>query len=1040
MKRNGSALLIVLGMMGFMVVSAVAFSAFMRSARLPSSYLRRSSASRHLIKAALAHAIDSIDRAIVDNPHPGVGGKDILGGNNTSNNRNMWPGRVLLATNNVNDTESTVSVLTLEGLAYIPPALVNEVRHYSRRTSTASWHPFGFDSGRYAFCAVDVSDYFDVNRMAADRARSSASNARLSLAYLFEQGKEHTGADSGAESWDTFMEKFRKVDNATLAFTYDSLVPLVSVADLNLALGESGQGGMYSPFCKYINSSGGDGFYNAGGDDEYDRIGRMTFVTDSWFPSSNAKDEDESDYDEIYDLTNPRYQPFSSALLGGAGGPRSVNSTSIGDIMASGEPTKVRLLDSMPVVALVALYDYLDKNSVPVSLACPTLERTPMICALKPNLNSQFVLKLEDALAQKVTDANGNVLDPMVKTTQTRPAYATYEYYIDPNFMTGLASLTLETLLVYPFPHEDAVKDTNFSVDGRATLFFSVDGNPVKMRTGNSGDGEQLHAKDKNLTNLKGMSAANGTITVPFTAQSKNFKLTNGAREEDAVFDMALRGTTIAGSEARKAPFARIRYTWQQVWDAENERYTNQTKPDNAEIDQAHCGVPPLAKNGEPDPDFVNDASFLNKIKNGGESVTLCMSVIARVTDNNQKTVDLVPAHIRDDKTFNNIDNNSGFPHATQVAGSAYPVMLFPTPVKVTMSGSGLKTAATTAQTAEPTVKAVRVDDPRYNYAPESWYDANGDVSKQTWIAQNGSKDRDGDIFMATSDQGYLQSIYELAFLPRLSNLVDGGGIMGGLRNPEDGRAGFGSQANAMNRDLMWHTYRAIPTKSDGSDDFVGLGFSSAGTGMKVNPYTDSTNIMMAAFANTPIDWRLASTNNSDEALEELSASQFNSKYAWNAYSSSAQFEWLDLEEIAGNFMENISPRERRNSAMNSGFTNWKKAWDNLGWRYDSSSSDTFCGVPLSGNTELWGIDREFLYGFWRDCFAVKQQLFLVFVRAEPFMMGGEGANQTPPQLGARAVALVWRDPTATGTPPASEGGKQGYPHRTRVLFYRQLD
>ena len=58
MKRNGSALLIVLGMMAFMIVSAVAFSAYMRSSRLPSSYLRRSSASRQLAMRAVRAEVE----------------------------------------------------------------------------------------------------------------------------------------------------------------------------------------------------------------------------------------------------------------------------------------------------------------------------------------------------------------------------------------------------------------------------------------------------------------------------------------------------------------------------------------------------------------------------------------------------------------------------------------------------------------------------------------------------------------------------------------------------------------------------------------------------------------------------------------------------------------------------------------------------------------------------------------------------------------------------------------------------------------------
>ncbi|MBQ2058561.1 MAG: hypothetical protein II488_02190, partial [Firmicutes bacterium] len=88
MKRKGSALLIVLGVLSFLVVSAVAFSAFMRRARLPSSYLRRVVASRQLAKAALSEAIDQIDRAIADGVHPGVGGTQ----QNTWNDRVFFKG------------------------------------------------------------------------------------------------------------------------------------------------------------------------------------------------------------------------------------------------------------------------------------------------------------------------------------------------------------------------------------------------------------------------------------------------------------------------------------------------------------------------------------------------------------------------------------------------------------------------------------------------------------------------------------------------------------------------------------------------------------------------------------------------------------------------------------------------------------------------------------------------------------------------------------------------------------------------------------
>jgi hypothetical protein len=206
---------------------------------------------------------------------------------------------------------------------------------------------------------------------------------------------------------------------------------------------------------------------------------------------------------------------------------------------------------------------------------------------------------------------------------------------------------------------------------------------------------------------------------------------------------------------------------------------------------------------------------------------------------------------------------------------------------------------------------------------------------------------------------------------------------------------------------------------------------------MQINPYTDCTNIMMAAFANTPVDWRMASTNNNEIELETMNASDFNKKYAWNEYGDgTSKFKWRDLEAIAGNFIDGICPPERR--VMNGAYTKWQTAWRNLGWKYDPDKPEEFCGVQLDDETvDLWGVDRKFLYGFWRDCFAAKQQLFLVFVRAEPLMMGGEGINQSPPQLGARAVALVWRDPANPTTEPARS---DKYPHRTRVLFYRQFE
>ncbi|MBR4617265.1 MAG: hypothetical protein IKO55_16780, partial [Kiritimatiellae bacterium] len=142
-SRRGSALLIVLGMFSFMLVSAVAFSIYMRASRAPSSYVRRNSVARQLAKAALTRAMDEIDCAIGNDPFPGVGFNHDYGAsglNDEDKHKNdNWHGRVFTPSNEVAEAK-TVSTLTLEALGYLPPCLIDEVRYWSRHTRTAKWH------------------------------------------------------------------------------------------------------------------------------------------------------------------------------------------------------------------------------------------------------------------------------------------------------------------------------------------------------------------------------------------------------------------------------------------------------------------------------------------------------------------------------------------------------------------------------------------------------------------------------------------------------------------------------------------------------------------------------------------------------------------------------------------------------------------------------------------------------------------------------------------------------------------------------------
>lgn len=1053
-NRRGSALLIVLGMMSFMVISAVAFAAYMRYSRLPSSYLRRNTAGRELVKAALARAIDAIDASIANNPHPGIG--DVA-----NKKMNGWKNHIFIGHTNVihvgedeMDSE-TVPVLSLEALAYIPPPLVNDARYYSRRSCAAEWRQFGFDAGRYAFCAIDVSDYFDINRMFADSARASAAGQLLTLAQCFENA-DHTTAPTGADRWDAFMRDFRDDSNPDRIAWGSSKVPLVSMADFNLAFynkfGDSGIGGMFSPFVRYVTNQG-DGFCDTSAvDSETGRkLAAMTFVTDGLFnqlpPVANSDDDD-------YDLSLAENQPFQ---LTDMSAPTLPMLKSVVDYSSKGVS---RLYENICGMGMAALWDYLDYDSVPVSLAVPTLERTPMVVGFDISLgNCSFKVDMQkNEINPAPTPAAGAVWNHNLEV----------KYVIDSAaFTSGFMGGALKTLCIYPFVHRDGIANENFTLDGQLKLCFSVD-SPLKLRTGTSNPDDDM----LRFSRWKGLSQAglnNGIIVLPFGGSSSlggsgslNVP-TSIAKEEDAfienTFQLSQAASVLAPQFANQ-PLLTLHYQWQQQatqdpvsgqwqWDASQD--FNMAKNDPAKCLVSAKSIGFVKTDATP----YADSDLLSALQGGidkGVQISLNAAIALRVSDRSGKTVDLAPACIKDDDDLNGTRNFQFLgPVATQIAGAPYPLLRLGAGLdNYALNIQNLDANGATPQPVALTPGVCMVADPRFNHAPENWF-STGSIAKTDFLQECKASERDGDIFMATSDQGYLQSPWELAFLPRLTPM-DGYGadkMLGDMSNPQDNRneigSGFGS---ARHKKLMWRTYRPFKMNGQARDDFSLLGFTSSKAGMRINPYTDTTNVMMAAFANTPVDWRLASTNNVETGSdsERVKAGDFNSKYAWNQYTSTSgnRFAWQDLTAIAGRFMDEIRNGRARSNDLNTldylrDYKAWESVWDDLDWYGDE---DRFAGVDLSDETDqLWTCDRKFLFGFWRDCFAVRQQLFLVFVRAEPLMIGGGDTSKIPPQLGARAVALVWREPYESSAQGSYNGiSISGYPHRMRVLFYKELE
>lgn len=1001
-SRKGSALLIVLGMLAFMVISAVSFSAFMRSSRLPSSYLRRTAAARQLAKAALAEAIERLDVAIGENAYPDqrVGNalpnaQRLATMRERSARRNYWYNNVFIGGDSFLSPDETVSTLTLEGLAYIPPPLVNEARRYSRLSHAATWHTLGFDAGRYAYCAIDVSDCLDLNRLVADGRRNSG-HRRVTVSHLCENAT-HTSYERSPSSWESFMSRFRnknnEVDEAKKGIIDKSKMPLISLADWNLAVNNGGSSVMTSPFCDYLTGASSGGFYGIGStsDPKAENIRAMRVVTDSFAPGVS---DDRLESEELVDLASDEGQPFDSFS----------DNTPLSEIITMSGTKGFKALNSrLSRLDMVALYDYLDDNDVPISLAAPTVERVPMVCAITPSISSTLSLAGGAPVVGDQTETEGAVIKQL-------------QYKLDAN---AFCSGTLRALAVFPF-RRDKERNENFTYDACLRLFFA----PQNLKGFRMGDS----AIWPTAQDFGEGGYANGVFKIPLTGPNPRPNFSSVDSEQDAV--QAL-GFVVNSMRVKEFLGNTPVFTIEAVFPKSSDNGTIVVDQEPSEIKSAQCNIVPLDSEGQPIANYSKPDEFLKIVQgNGAEAFALHAAVFIRVKNSDGKTVDLVPASVAQDKEFNDIENRQ-YAGAFGLPG---PLLRFTSgnTIPFTMDAfSGLNIECPYSPAG------IMCPDPRFNHAPENWISTVAN-DNNTWLANcgvdtvNAKNDRrDGDIFMFVSNQEQLQSIYELAFLPNLSEMNKSGHtILGLCTTPNITEANTtgvpqypASINDCANGSLMWNTYRCYDVTGASRHDFEDIGLVLNDGAFRVNPCSQSIDSLMAAFANTPYDWWAASTNNVDISEGDIdSASAFNKKYAFSAMNSSDKITWDELKQIATKFRDAVRAKNG----------DWEAAFDSLDWGGDESD---FCGVDSSNLQKLSTVDRKFLYGFWHDSFANRQQLFLIFVRAEPTMMGGGSVNQTPPQLGARAVALVWRDPGMEY--PSTDASK---PHRTRILFYRQFE
>ena len=1124
-QRRGSALLIVLGMLAFMVVSAVGFSVYMRQSRAPSSYLRRNVAARYLVKAALANAIEDLEGGyneddgvgsgdnrrplwggrdtdsytlpnhfygIYDDPYPGCGvdARDYPG--DPRQNGDYWLKRVFCPFGPVGEPQNkddaldedkwnpTVPTLTLEGLAYLPPAIADDVRKVSRLTRTACWRPLPYDAGRFAYTAVNVSDLFDINRLKVG-ARDSGWN-RISLVSLLASNPNNpTALNGNASDLRTAVEEWKNASPRA---------PYVSLADFSLL----NAGSVYSPFTQFIGGTAAQMLNNNW------QEANSLFVTDTWFPSTNT----------VYELggMKGRCQPFDDRFTA----TDFLNVLSFLNTAQNGPANNNVFIKNLGM-GLACLYDYLDRDSYPISFCLPTVETVPMVVGVSApagGLQVTFGNVGQPLPGQWTVPGQGfdSAGDPVAGATAS-PVVRTCQQ----KGITGIGASMVKIMTTFPFKRMSSSGRRglhNFSVRGLMKIYLGEASMKSRLSSG-GGIPAVPPMADSIWQNTSNGRVNDGVATLVSQTMPLNSFVNDVRTMQDAVDD---------SSTAMMLSFPALSVNMPVYWDV-TEQY--QLPPGVATFQPANPDDVPraqvkslgqlsadpnalrpfdvsgnvdanwTAENGPWNPNTKGDAGAKQMTPAFGQrAYRLQVAVWVQVLDGNE-VVDMVPASLNDDINFGNAglppDQFGTFP----ILGGDPPQLNFQTGTDIKYDS--IDTDVASAQFTD--WMSLYAIDPRYNFAPENWYASTAlQVSKNDWLTmlQNDyfGKDKtdangvrfqhDRDLFMFNSDQEYLQDIGELQFLPYLHRL----GFSTGAYDPNGGGCYYApnfngasfatrtSPSSSPNSIYFWRTYTAyMPGDSRDVDpvyslysprDGRGVRFTSGAGGFRLNPYSDDDRVLFAALVGTPFDYYISSTNTiaAVKPLQNITLQQMLSQYSFGGNVASAKITDNEMMEIAN------AIRDEFQGAAADGDSDWQAAWDDMAddlWQAKFQSSpnndigdDNRRFLDTTLTDPLHGVDRKFLYSFWRECFDNRQQLFLIFVRAEPTAVGGGSAGSiSSAQLGGRAVALVWRDP-AVPTYNASQRAnyrrdqlrnskedfrrmKKDCPsHRTRVLFYHQFD
>ncbi len=1012
-SRSGSALLIVLGFLSFMIISGVSFAIYMRIERQASSNYKHAVTARHLLNAALYRAMDEIDSELrIKND------KDVLSNPDVPSyvletgpdqikfpKQKDWLGRVKVsARDDVEFNKQDAHVLSLESLSFLPAFLINDVRRYAyaivegdpkdidpqdqNKSATyrgAKWRDLkrATDNeliGRYAYACVNVSDMLNVNFCRA-MLSSNANSQACSIGHLFANDSERGDFDDDADE-DAYYFSLQDFYAARYGRTADP---------------------KRSPYHEYM---GGTAKGQLIVFDKADNL-QHVYGTDSIF----KPDPTNGLACNIY-LNQPIEegglmqikQPSLAQLAFKKKGTEKV----FWNALAKTTVPDMNIVYETLMAAMVA--DYLDPDSVPKQLGMPSAEMVPMINRI--TLNKAL---LKPAVYQGPDSAD----------TPPRKQYGIR--LIDPLNVNNTPLVDVQLALPFKYfekrlslkPYTIKPVQKYFTI--RAHMCFDL----VKKNV-NTTD-TSLQKKTGSSFRLEFAMKQPSTINMDTWMQQKDSTTTDD--------DYYVRNN--------------LRFELQTLTPPQNELLLLQEW---------------LDADGNTKQEVVSGSGFAVS-----DEIRVACTILILVIDGDSQVVDQVPCKIYNIPPVTAINPNDGsVPTAALEDWKAnIPKLYFATeaiPIanmakKAALADKTLNYGVTPSVSGvlpgEPNGYAsLEIPDPRFNHSANNWVAREvawpsgatliGDKNPSTVELINDNTGRDADIFMSVSDAGYMQSPGELGFILRPHEGYSKQ-MTSGIQNnmyslasvnyfAQQSAAAMSANPQITDKEAMFRTFRLYDygtlVKDDINGHFYRMKEDGTVPGTRINPLTDIDEVLDAAIWDAPLEYWFCATNTPaaykvgqtfnrrpglfapGDLANQTTVDPKPNEPTWTKFRNA----WADALEKAVTQEWDVNGRKVKvNSQWRSSLSDVYGDWDVFKW-YSANDRKEIFGINNLDN-ELHEVDRKMLYAHSLDAFSDRQQLFLYFLRAEVTgpSFGGSSQGGMRSLAGGRAVALVWRDPYPYG-------------------------